>query len=93
MPNYRKRRAESAVLIQARTGCIGLAQFLRHRKVPGVVTATCECGYGPETTKHVVVHCTLVDEESRRQLRTSGFLDFCWLLGTPEGAEAQQMAN
>jgi len=59
------QKAESAVLIQARTGCIGLAQFLRHRKVPDVATATCECGYGPETTKHVVVHYALVDEESR----------------------------
>ena len=81
------QKAESAVLIQARTGCIGLAQFLQHRKVPGVVTATCECGYGPETTKHIVVHYALVDEESRRQLRTGGFLDYNWLLNTPEGAQ------
>ena len=73
--------------MQARTGCIGLAQFLRHRKVPGVVIATCECGYGPETVKHVVVHCALIDEGSQSQLRSSGFLDYNWLLGTPGGAQ------
>jgi hypothetical protein len=33
------RKAESSVLVQARTGRIGLAKFLYNRKVPGVLTA------------------------------------------------------
>jgi len=35
------RKAESALLTQARTKRIGLAEFLHRRKVPGFVTATC----------------------------------------------------
>ena len=35
------RKAESTLLTQARTGRIGLAQFLYTRKVLGFYTATC----------------------------------------------------
>jgi hypothetical protein len=35
------RKAESALLTQARTGRIGLAKFLYRRSVPGFTTATC----------------------------------------------------
>jgi len=62
-----------------------MANIKSSRRVPGVVTATCECGYGPETVKHIVVHCALIDEDSRSQLRSGGFLDYKWLLGTPGG--------
>jgi hypothetical protein len=37
------------MLVQARTGRIGLAKFLYSRKVPGVVSAQCRCGAGEET--------------------------------------------
>jgi hypothetical protein len=55
--------------------------------VPRVVTVTCEYGYRPETVKHVVVHCALIDEDSQSQLRSGGFLDYNWLLGTLGGAQ------
>ena len=51
------------------------------------MTATYECGYRPETAKHVVIHCALIDKDSWSQLRSRGFLDYNWLLGTPEGAQ------
>lgn len=35
------RKAESALLVQARTGRIRLARFLHSRKVPGFETAQC----------------------------------------------------
>ena len=53
----------------------------------GVVTATYEYRYRPETVKHIVVHCALIDEDSQSQLRSGGFLDYKWLLGTPGGAQ------
>jgi hypothetical protein len=43
------RKAESSVLVQARTGRIGLAKFFYNRKVLGVLTAQCRCRAGEET--------------------------------------------
>ena len=51
-------RARSSLLIQARTGFIGLKDFLFKVKVPGVVTPYCECGMGRETVEHLVVWCS-----------------------------------
>jgi hypothetical protein len=79
-------KAESAVLTQIRTGCIGLAQFLRRRRVPGIRAAECRCGQGQETPKHVVIHCSIEDSR-REQLRTGGTLDYRWLTNTSEGCK------
>src|SRR5208282_526498 len=43
------QKAESALLVQARTGKIGLGKFLHDRRVPGFETAQCRCGAGFET--------------------------------------------
>jgi hypothetical protein len=51
-------KARSSLLIQARTGFIGLKDFLFKVKVPGVVTPYCECGMGRETVEHLVVWCS-----------------------------------
>jgi hypothetical protein len=58
-------KAESALLVQARTKKIGLAEFLYSRKVPGVDTARCRCGTGHKTPRHMALFCT--EEASRRQ--------------------------
>jgi hypothetical protein len=50
-------KAESSLLTQARTGAIGLKDFLFHRGVPGVPTPHCNCGQGLETVEHLVVWC------------------------------------
>jgi hypothetical protein len=50
-------KAESSLLIQVRTGDIGLRDFLFKRGVPGVLTPHCECGEGRETAEHLVVWC------------------------------------
>ena len=59
------RKAESALLIQARTGRIGLAKFLYSRRVPGFESAKCQCGARGETPGHMALFC--VQEASRRQ--------------------------
>ena len=45
------------MLVQARTGKIGLAYFLHSRKVPGYESAMCQCGLGMETPRHMALHC------------------------------------
>jgi hypothetical protein len=84
---FRLRKAESSVLVQARTGRIGLAKFLYNRKVLGVLTAQCRCRAREETPRHIALFCT--DEtERRRHLQVSGRrLDYQQLIGTNGGAK------
>ena len=50
-------KAESSLLIQIRTGDIGLRDFLFKRRVPEVLIPYCECGEGREIAGHLVVWC------------------------------------
>ena len=50
-------KAQSTLLFQARTGDIGLRDYLFRVKVPGVRTPYCGCGEGRETVEHLVVWC------------------------------------
>jgi hypothetical protein len=59
------RKAESSILVQARTGRIGLAKFLYNRKVPGILSAQCRCRNGEETPRHIALYCT--EETDRRR--------------------------
>jgi hypothetical protein len=45
---------EASVLMQVRTGCVGMADFLFRRRVPDVLTPLCSCGITPETLEHVL---------------------------------------
>ena len=79
------RKAESSVLVQARTGRIGLLKFLYNRKVPGVLSAQCRCRNGEETPRHMALFC--IEEAGRRQhLRAGRRLDYQQLIGTSGGA-------
>ena len=53
------KKAESSVLVQARTGRIGLAHFLAKVQVPGFETPSCRCELGDETAEHVLLHCEI----------------------------------
>ena len=50
-------KAQSSLLFQARTGDIGLRDYLFRVKVPEVNTPYCECGERRETVEHLVVWC------------------------------------
>ena len=62
-------KAKSSLLVQIRTGAIGLRDFLFTRGVPEVLTPACECGEGRETAEHLVVWC-LAPPLTRRWERT-----------------------
>jgi len=64
--NWRKTRlpihrplskAQSAALIQARTGHIGLQAYLHWRRVPGVVNPNCQCGNALDNIPHWIQGC------------------------------------
>src|SRR6266487_3196593 len=81
-------KAESALLVQARTKRIGLAEFLYNRKVPGITTAKCQCRAGHETPRHMALFC--IQEASTRQflLDPAGRIQpYSVLVGTVEGAK------
>ena len=59
----RLRKAESSVLVQARTGRIGLARFLFNHKESGIESAKCRCRAGEETPLHMALYYT---EEAKR---------------------------
>lgn len=61
-PTWRKRhdgrtKAQSALLIQLRTGKIGFQDFLYKRKVPEVLSGRCSCDTGAMTVRHVLLSC------------------------------------
>lgn len=64
-------KAESALLVQSRTGRIGLARFLYSRKVPGITSAQCQCRAGEETPRHMALFCNR-EANRRHQLTDPG---------------------
>ena len=50
-------KAQSSLLVQARTGVIGLRDFLFKVKARRIPTPYCGCGRGRETVEHLVIWC------------------------------------
>lgn len=67
----------SALVIQMRTGKIGVREFLFQRKVPGIRDGRCICRQGTQTVKHVLLECRLYNqmrcglwiEESKKKIK------------------------
>ena len=55
------KKAESALATQIRTGKIGLADFLHKRRVPGITSPACPCGWHRQTPEHVIMFCRLTN--------------------------------
>jgi hypothetical protein len=80
------RKAESTILVQARTKKIGLAKFIHTLRVLGVTTAQCSCNIGEETARHIAVYYSR--EHNRRQLlRTNRQISYHKLVGSNERAK------
>ncbi len=79
----------SSLMIQMRTGKIGLRKFLHERKAPGVEDARCGCKRGEETVRHVLTECPRFKEMRKtmwanevRKARLN-WIDLCTILTTP----------
>ena len=79
------RKAESAIIIQARSGRIGFASFLHEARVPGYESPICSCGQGHETPRHILIHCTKYSDVRNELYDNNGRLDLTKLLGTKAG--------
>jgi hypothetical protein len=81
------RKAESTILIQGRTGRIGLGHCLYKLKVPDYESSQCSYGAETETLRHVLLECPH-EAERRLDLKRAqgGQLDYNRLLCTPKGA-------
>ena len=55
----------SSLVVQMRTGKIGLREFLFHRRVPGIEDGRCECRQGNQTVKHILLECRLFARQRR----------------------------
>jgi hypothetical protein len=84
---------ESSILIQLRTGKIGLNSFLHRRRVPDVPSPLCSCGFAPETPCHIAVDC-LLTATARDRLAVSlaprtlrSYRDFTAALTDPDRAQ------
>lgn len=58
------RKATTSILIQLRTGIIGLSHYLSRIRVRD--DARCECGLGSQTPHHVVLICPLLHDMRHR---------------------------
>ena len=47
------------MLVQARTGRIGLASFLYKARVLGFESPSCRCKQGEKTAEHLLLYCPL----------------------------------
>jgi hypothetical protein len=59
---------DASVLMQARTECVKIAEFLFRRYIPDVPSPLYSCGKASETPKHVLLYCPET-EENRQNTR------------------------
>jgi hypothetical protein len=48
---------EALIFMQARTGYVGITEFLFRRHVPNVLIPFCNCGKASETPEYVLLYC------------------------------------
>ena len=80
-------RAESSILTQLRSECIGLNWYLHHWGVPDI-TAWCSCGNGAQTITHVITHCINYQRTRQRLFSATGSQDWNQIRQTKEGLQA-----
>jgi hypothetical protein len=56
---------EASVLMQARTGCVEMAEFFFRRHVPDIPSPLCSCGHASETPEHVLLRCSGIEDDKQ----------------------------
>ena len=85
------QKAESAMLIHIRTGCIRLKKFLYNCRVPEIDSPMCDCGGSEETAEHVVMLCR--KETHRRHLLHEQGRQQSWNTLTGKPLQAKRLAR
>jgi hypothetical protein len=65
---------EALVLMQARTGCMGMAKFFFKRHVSDVPSPLCSCGHAPETPEHVLLRCSGTEDDKQKIRQKVAFI-------------------
>ena len=77
-------KAESALAVQIRSEKMGFAKFLHTRRVPGVTSPACDCGWHSQTANHIIRWCPLRNDRNRL-LANAETEDYRVLITTPKG--------
>lgn len=78
------QKAESSILTQLRTGHIGLNAYLHRRKVPGIESPACGCGWRYQDVKHILLFCPNTAYDRSKLLPPGAVRDLDALLSKPE---------
>jgi hypothetical protein len=85
----------SSILVQMRTGRIGLREYLHSRNVPDIEDDRCQCRQAPQTISHVLLACRWyvrlrknlwVEENGKGRTRRIRTTDLKEILNTPKYA-------
>lgn len=82
------QKAESTLATQIRTERIGLNAYLASRRVPDFDSPECDCGWGHQTARHILIHCTKWVTQRTHMLSTAGTTDYRRLITTARGLKA-----
>ena len=82
------RKAESSVAVQLRTEKVGFAAFLHERKVPGVLSPACGCGWRRQDPKHIIIFCPNHAATRNRLYEEAGTRHYKEILATKRGLRA-----
>lgn len=80
-------RVQSSIATQLRTEHMGLNSYLKWRRVPGVDSANCPCGYFAQNTKHMLLYCPQWAEGRGDWLRQARRRDIFSLLSNDEDVD------
>jgi hypothetical protein len=65
---------EASVLMQARTECIKIAEFLFRRHVPDVPSLLYSCGHAPEILEHVLLRYSGTEDDKQEIRQKIAFI-------------------
>jgi len=87
VPNLHKglSRAQSSLATLLRTEVIGFNAFLYKRRVPGVTSPGCPCGWAHQNARHMVMKCPLNQEGREKMLQDADTRNFAILMNNPKG--------
>jgi hypothetical protein len=65
---------KALILMQARIGCIKMAEFFFRRHVPNVPSPLYSCGKAPETPEHILLYCPETEEDRQDTRKKVAFI-------------------